>query len=38
MVDFNRWLREHADTITPPLTLLDTTESTVEETVSLVAQ
>ncbi|HUX88196.1 MAG TPA: AAA family ATPase [Chloroflexota bacterium] len=38
MVAFNRWLREHADTTTPPLTLLETIEATIEETVGQVAR
>lgn len=36
MVAFNGWLREHAATTDPPMTLLDTTGRSVEETVSAV--
>ena len=36
-VDFNRWLRAHAERETPPATLVDTTRMGVEETVASVA-
>ena len=32
-VAFNRWLKENALSTEPPMTLLDTTEITVDETV-----
>ncbi len=34
MVDFNRWLKEHAATTNPPMTLYDTTHRTVEQTIA----
>jgi adenylate kinase family enzyme len=34
MVDFNRWLQEHASTTQPPMTLYDTTQRTVDETIA----
>ncbi|HLH72484.1 MAG TPA: AAA family ATPase, partial [Chloroflexota bacterium] len=34
MVDFNRWLREHAASTRPPMALLDTTDASAEEMVS----
>jgi hypothetical protein len=37
MQNFNGWLRANAGSISPPLTLLDTTEASTEETVSRVA-
>ena len=33
-VEFNRWLKENASTTEPPMTLLDTTEITVDESVA----
>jgi hypothetical protein len=30
---FNRWLREHASTTTPPMTVLDTSHLTIEQSV-----
>ena len=37
MVEFNNWLTANAQSTTPPLTLLDTTHSSVGDTVSIVA-
>jgi len=37
-LDFNRWLKEHAATTTPPVTLLDTSHDTPEETAARVAE
>jgi hypothetical protein len=34
MLDFNRWLREHAATTTPPMTLLDTSRLSVAQSVA----
>lgn len=34
MLAFNRWLREHAATTTPPMALLDTSPITVEQSVA----
>ncbi len=34
MVNFNRWLQEHASSTQPPMTLYDTTQRTVEETIA----
>jgi predicted kinase len=31
-IEFNRWFKNHAEEQTPPITLLDTTEVTVEQT------
>ena len=36
-VKFNRWLKEHAATTEPPVTLLDTTSAAVPVTAALVA-
>ena len=36
-VEFNRWLKEHAATTEPPVTLIDTTSAAVAETAALVA-
>src|ERR1043166_489441 len=36
-VEFNRWLKEHAATTAPPVTLLDTTSATLRETTAQVA-
>jgi adenylate kinase len=33
-VEFNRWLKENASSTEPPMTLLDTTEITVDESVA----
>jgi predicted ABC-type ATPase len=38
MVQFNRWLREHAATTDPPMTLYDNTHQSIQETTSDVAQ
>jgi hypothetical protein len=37
MVQFNRWLKEHADTTNPPMTLYDTSRRSLQETVSEIA-
>ena len=37
-VKFNHWLKEHAATTTPPVTLIDTTSAAVTETAALVAR
>jgi hypothetical protein len=34
MLEFNRWLREHAATTTPPMSLLDTSHLSVEQSVT----
>jgi hypothetical protein len=34
MLDFNRWLRAHAATTTPPMTLLDTSHLSIEQSVA----
>jgi hypothetical protein len=34
MKSFNRWLREHASTTTPPMSLLDTSHLSIEESAS----
>jgi predicted kinase len=34
MKSFNHWLREHASTTTPPMSLLDTSHLSIEESVS----
>jgi predicted kinase len=36
-VDFNRWLRANASASTPPVTLVDTTRSTIDEAAARVA-
>lgn len=36
-VKFNHWLKDNAATTTPPVTLIDTTRATVEETAARVA-
>lgn len=36
MVEFNEWVREHAPTTTPPMTLLDTTHGDVQVTAAAV--
>ncbi|HEX8355630.1 MAG TPA: hypothetical protein VF611_22175, partial [Pyrinomonadaceae bacterium] len=36
-VKFNRWLKEHAATTEPPVTLVDTTSAAISETAALVA-
>ena len=36
ILDFNRWRREHAATTTPPMTLLDTSQLSVERSVTQV--
>ena len=36
-VKFNHWLKEHAATTEPPVTLIDTTSAAVTETAALVA-
>ena len=38
MVTFNRWLKEHAATTQPPMTLYDTTNRSIPETVAYLAQ
>jgi len=38
MLNFNRWLRENAGSTTPPMSLLDTTGKSVEETSKAVAE
>jgi predicted ABC-type ATPase len=38
MLRFNRWLKDHASTTHPPMTLLDTSHQSVSETVTEVAQ
>ena len=37
MLKFNRWLKEHAETTTPPMTLYDTSSRSLQETVQAVA-
>ena len=37
-VEYNRWLKENADKTTPPITVLDTSSSLVEETVEQVKE
>jgi hypothetical protein len=37
MVQFNRWLKEHGSTTQPPITLYDTTNRSVSETVEYLA-
>jgi hypothetical protein len=37
MTNFNRWLKEHASTTTPPMTLYDTSDRSLDETTSSVA-
>jgi predicted ABC-type ATPase len=34
MREYNRWLRDHASTTTPPMTVLDTSHLTIDECVS----
>jgi hypothetical protein len=36
-ISFNRWFREIGPTLNPPITPLDTTHSTLDETVTQVA-
>lgn len=36
MIDFNRWLSENASKTDPKMTVLDTTRTTVQETVKLI--
>jgi len=38
MIRFNRWLREHASSTYPPMTLLDTSHRSISETVRDVTQ
>ncbi len=38
MVQFNRWLKEHATTTNPPMTLYDSTRQSIQETTRGVAQ
>lgn len=38
MLRFNRWLKEHADKTKPPMTLLDTSSISVEETIAAITQ
>jgi len=38
MIQFNRWLREHASSTYPPMTLLDTSHRSISETVRDVTQ
>lgn len=38
MIRFNRWLKEHAATTKPPMTLYDTSQQTIHETTEAVAQ
>jgi hypothetical protein len=37
MLAFNRWLKEHAPTTSPPMTLYDTSHRSIPETVDDVA-
>jgi len=36
-IEFNHWLKEHAATTEPPVTLIDTTSAAIMETAALVA-
>jgi hypothetical protein len=38
MVQFNQWLKEHAATTTPPMTLYETSHRSIQETTQEVAQ
>jgi predicted ABC-type ATPase len=38
MIQFNRWLKEHATTTDPPMTLYDNTHQSIQTTTSDVAQ
>ncbi len=38
MVQFNHWLKEHATTTNPPMTLYDSTRQSIQETTKGVAQ
>ncbi|HTK09852.1 MAG TPA: AAA family ATPase [Ktedonobacteraceae bacterium] len=38
MVQFNRWLKEHAATTNPPITLYDTSQRSLQETTCTIAQ
>ncbi len=38
MLDFTRWLKEHADTTQPPMTLLDITGQSIEQTAESIAR
>jgi hypothetical protein len=38
MLNFNAWLKEHAATTQPAMTLLDTSSSSIEETTAAIAQ
>ena len=38
MLQFNRWLKEHANTTNPPMTLHDSSRQSVQETTEEVAQ
>lgn len=37
-VQFNRWLKEHADTTNPPMTLYNTSQRSPQETADAIAQ
>lgn len=38
MLQFNRWLKEHATTTNPPMTLYDNSQRSIQETTGDVAQ
>ena len=38
MTDFNHWLKEHASTTTPPMTLYDTSDRCIDETTTSTAR
>ncbi len=38
MVGFNRWLKEHSATTNPPMTLYDSSQRSIQETTSDIAQ
>ncbi|HEY4385949.1 MAG TPA: hypothetical protein VGN34_15940 [Ktedonobacteraceae bacterium] len=38
MIQFNRWLKEHAATTNPPMSLYDTSQRSLQETTYAIAQ
>jgi predicted ABC-type ATPase/ribosomal protein L32 len=38
MIHFNRWLKEHATTMNPPMTLYDSSRQSIQETTKEIAQ